>query len=89
MVIPLFITALHKSTWFVACYTTSKQLGIGAAEQSWSDVNQIKDGNQSNSGVASLEKSVKLYSSARLQEAKIKRTNVMGREKAIHLVMTI
>ncbi len=45
---------------FVACYTTSK-LGIGAAERSWSDVKQIKDGKWSNVDGTSLEKRAILY----------------------------
>ncbi len=57
---------------FVACHTTSKQLGIGAAERSWSDVKQIKDGKRSNLGRVSIEKRAILYSSARLNEAKIR-----------------
>ncbi len=41
---------------FVACQVTSKRLGIGSAERSWSDVKQLKDGKWSNLGGSSLEK---------------------------------
>ncbi len=58
-----------KVLGFVAYHTTSKQLKIGATERSWNDVEQIKDGKQSNLGGLSLEKRVILYSSAKLQEA--------------------
>ncbi len=61
-----------KILGFVACHTTSKQLGIGASERSWSDVKQIKDGKWSNLGSESKEKRAKLYSSARLDEAQIR-----------------
>ncbi len=66
-------TALHQSSWFCCLrWTTSKQLGIGTTERSWKDVKQIKDGKQSNLGGVSLEKRAILYSSARLNEAKIR-----------------
>ncbi len=61
-----------KVLGFVACHTTSKQLGIGVAERSWSDIKQIKDGKQSNLGGVSLEKRAILYSSARLNKARIR-----------------
>ncbi len=35
---------------FVACQTMSKHLGIGSVEQSWSDVETIKNGNWKNIG---------------------------------------
>ncbi len=41
---------------FVVCCTISKKLGIGAAERSWSNVNQIKDRKKSNTGESSLKK---------------------------------
>ncbi len=68
----LYSLPYTKVLGFVACCTTSKQLGIGAAERSWSDVKQIKDGKRSNLGGVSLEKRAILYSSARLNEAKIR-----------------
>ncbi len=61
-----------KVLGFVAFHTTSKQLGIGAAERSWSYIKQIKDGKLSNLGGVSLEKRAILYSSAKLNEAKIR-----------------
>ncbi len=68
----LYSPPFTKVIGFVACRTTSKQLGIGAAERSWSDIKQIKDGKPSNLGRVSLEKRAILYSSARLNEAKIR-----------------
>ncbi len=62
----------NKVLGSVACCTTSKQLGIGAAERSWSDVKQIKDKNWSNLDGVSLEKRSILYLSARLNEAQIR-----------------
>ncbi len=68
----LYSLPYTKVLGFVACHTTSKQPGISAAERSWSDVKQIKDGKQSNLGGGSLEKRAILYSSTRLNEAKIR-----------------
>ncbi len=58
---------------FVACQTTSKQLGIASAEQSWSDVKTIKNGRRAITGGELLEKSVNLYTSAKLKEAQLLR----------------
>ena len=55
----------------VACRTTSKHLGIGSAERSWGDVKHIKSGKRINLGSDKLEKRAILYSSARIQEARI------------------
>ena len=55
----------------VACCTTSKHLGIGSAERSWGDVKHIKSGKRINLGSDKLEKRAILYSSARIQEARI------------------
>ncbi len=57
---------------FVACRTTSKRLGIGSAELSWSDLKTIKNGKQANIGGESLERVI-LYTSAKLEEAQIMR----------------
>ncbi len=57
---------------FVACRVTSKRLGIGAGERSWSDVKMIKDGKRSNLSGDSLEKRAILYTSAHLEEARIR-----------------
>ncbi len=56
---------------FVACRVTSKCLGIGAGERSWSDMKMIKDGKRSNLSGDSLEKEAILYTSACLEEARI------------------
>ncbi len=61
---------------FVKCQTTSKHLGIGSAELSWSSVNNvktIKNGKWANIGGESLEKRATLYKSAKLEEAQILR----------------
>ncbi len=44
-----------------------------AAERSWSNVKQTKDGKRSNLGGALLDKSAMLFSLARLNEACIRR----------------
>ncbi len=53
---------------YVACRTTSKQLVVGSAEWSWSDLKQIKDGERSNPGGALMEK----WAFCKLNEAVIK-----------------
>ena len=60
---------------FVACRTTSKRLGIGSAERSWSDVKTIKNGKRANIGGDTLEKRAILYTSAKLEEAQILRNS--------------
>ncbi len=56
----------------MTCRVTSKRLGIGAGERSWSDVKMIKDGKRSNLSGDSLEKQAILYLSAQLEEARIR-----------------
>ena len=58
---------------FVGCRVTSKCLGIGAAERSWGDVKTIKSGNRSHISAASVEKRAILYTTARVNEARIQR----------------
>ncbi len=58
---------------FVAYQATSKHLGIGSAEQSWSDVKTIKNGKMANIGGESLEKRAILYAFAKLEEAQLLR----------------
>ncbi len=58
---------------FVACQTTQKNLGIGSAEWSWSDVKTIKNRKQANIGGKSLEKRVILYTSSKFKEAQLMR----------------
>ncbi len=60
---------------FVACQTTSKRLGIGSAERSWSDVKTIKNGKRANIGGETLEKRAILYTSAKLEEAQLLRNS--------------
>ncbi len=57
---------------FVVCQVTSKRLGIGSAERSWSDVKQLKDGKRSNLGGSSLEKRAILFTSTKLRESQIR-----------------
>ena len=61
---------------FVACQTTSKHLGIGSAEQSWSNVKTIKNGKRANIVGGSLEKRAIFYTSAKLEEAQIMRNSI-------------
>ncbi len=54
-----------------------KRLGVGSAERSWSDEKQIKDGKRLNLGGSSLEEHAILFTSAKLNEAQIKRSHEM------------
>lgn len=58
---------------FVACRVTSKTLGIGPCERVWGDLKTIKDGKRKHLGGASTEKRTVLYSSAKINQARIKR----------------
>lgn len=58
---------------FVACRVTSKACGIGAAERSWGDVKHIKSGKRSNLSGKTVEKRAVIYTSARINDARIKR----------------
>ena len=58
---------------FVACRTTSKNLGIGAAERSWGDVKEIKSGERSHLSTKSVEMQSIVYTAARVGDARIKR----------------
>ncbi len=62
-----------KVLGFVACRTTSKLTGIGAAERAWGDTKYIKSGKRSHLSGESTEKRSILYTSARIDEARIKR----------------
>ena len=55
----------------VGYLTTSKHLDIGSAENSWGDVKHVKSGKRVNLASESLETRDILYSSARIQEARI------------------
>ena len=57
----------------VACRTTSKVLGIGAAERSWGDVKHLKSNKRSHLGSDTTEKQAVIYTSARLQEERFQR----------------
>ena len=61
---------------FVGARGCSKVLGIGACERSWSDVKHIKVGKRANLGGESTEKRSVLYTTAKINEARIKR-NIM------------
>ena len=62
-----------KVLGFVACRVTLKVLGIGAAEQCWSGVKDIKMGKRSGLSGASTERRSILYTTARITEARINR----------------
>ena len=61
---------------FVACRTTSKNLGIGAAERSWGDVKEIKSGKRSHLGTKLVEMRAILYTAARVGKARMKRVEM-------------
>ena len=51
---------------------TSKVCGIGAAERAWGDLKDIKSGKHSNLSGETVEKRAVLYTSARINDARIK-----------------
>ncbi len=65
---------------FVACRTTSKRLGLGSAERSWSDVKTIKNGKRANIGSETLEKRAILYTSVKLEEAQLLRYSTLSND---------
>ena len=56
---------------FVACRTTAKLCGIGAAERSWGGVKQIKTGKRSHMSGESTEKRSILYVSAKIAQSRV------------------
>ena len=50
-----------------------KVCGIGAAERSWGDVKQFKSGKRAHLGNATLEKRAVLFTSARINDARIRK----------------
>ena len=56
----------------VACIVTSKRLGIGSAERAWKDVKNIKSGTASHIKAERLEKQSIIYTTARMDEARVK-----------------
>ncbi len=72
VVLTFGMRCIPKVLGFVACQTTSKHLGIGSVEWSWSDVMTIKNGKRANIGGECLEKRAILYTSAKLEEAHFK-----------------
>ena len=78
--------SLHWTTvlGFVGCRVTSKVAGIGACERSWGDVKVIKSGKRSALSGESTEKRSIIYTTARVEEARLKRTaEEEGRVEAI------
>ena len=63
-----------KVIGFVACRVTSKILGIGSAERSWGGVKTIKSRNRSALGRDISEKQSIVYTSACIEEARIRRS---------------
>lgn len=58
---------------FVGCRTCSKEGGIGAAERAWGCVKHIKSGKRSNLSGRTVEKRAVLYTTARINDARIER----------------
>ena len=56
----------------MACWTTSKVCGIVVCERSWGDVKEIKLGKRVHMNGKFVEKQTILYSSARVNEARIR-----------------
>ena len=57
----------------MACRTTSKILGIGAAERSWGAVKHLKTDKRAHLSSGRVEKQAILYSTAWIEEARAKR----------------
>ena len=57
---------------YVACCTTLKVTGIGAAECGWSNCKEIKSGKWSLISTSNLKKQVTLYTTSSLRQAQIK-----------------
>ena len=57
---------------FVACRVTSKHLGIGSAERVWGNTQDVKSGKLVNRNSDNTEMRAILYTSARIQEARIR-----------------
>lgn len=57
----------------VACRSTSNHLGIGSAERSWGDVKHLKTDKRSHLSAEKTEKQSVLYTTARIEEARMKR----------------
>lgn len=62
-----------KVLGYVACRVTSKILGIGSAERAWGDVKHLKKDKRAHLSGEKTEKQSILYTTARLEEARIKR----------------
>mmetsp|Transcript_4135 Transcript_4135/g.9385 ORF Transcript_4135/g.9385 Transcript_4135/m.9385 type:complete len:331 (+) Transcript_4135:30-1022(+) len=60
-----------KVLGYVACRTTSKILGIGAAERAWGDVKTLKTDKRSHLSADKTEKQAIIYTSAKVNEARI------------------
>ena len=57
----------------VACRSTSNHLGIGASEHNWGDVKHLKTDKRSHLSADKTEKQSVLYTTACIEEARIKR----------------
>ena len=57
----------------VGCRSTSNHLGIGSAERSWGDVKHLKADKRSHLSAYRTEKQSVLYTTARIEEARMKR----------------
>ena len=62
-----------KVLGYVACRVCSKILGIGSAERVWGDTKTIKAGKRKHLKGESTEKRTVLYSTAKINQARIKR----------------
>ena len=60
-----------KAFGYVACCTTLKVTGIGAAEHGWSDCKEIKTGKRSHISTSNLMKQATLYTTSSLHQAQI------------------
>jgi hypothetical protein len=75
----------HSLVWTqvlgkVACRITSKILGIGAAERSWADVKQLKQGKRQGLQGQSLKKQALIFSAACIEQARIRQENAASRD---------
>jgi hypothetical protein len=70
----------HLLVWmqvlgYIACHVTSKILGMGAAERSWADVKQLKQGKRQGLKGESMKKQALIFSAACIEQTRIQQDN--------------
>ncbi len=73
-----YLLPYTKVLGFVLCRVTSKVLGIGAAERSWGKLKDINLGHRSHIGDESVEMRTILYTTARVNDARLRSNGEVG-----------